>query len=157
MLALCYASAIEIPRDRWQHLFCKMWGQMCGSEALRCSFMMHLSCNLSLSVFLSLYRIYVVTKGSSTLMHPLVPSLLNILLSLISCHMPAVVLAALVLALKKWENPVRPELREQVKGCLLAVCRLSLAWGSPGQDTVAVPQRATETSSSAAPSQKCHG
>lgn len=60
-------------------------------------------------------------------MPPLVPSHLNTLLSLISCHMPAVVLETLVLALKKGENPVWPEVKEQVGGCLLTVCGLRLA------------------------------
>lgn len=75
-------------------LILQMWGQMCGSGTPWCSFVMHLSYNLSL------YRIYMVTKGG-TLMPLLVLSHLKTLLSLISCHVLVVVLEALVLALKK--------------------------------------------------------
>lgn len=81
---------------------------------------MHLSYNLSL------YRIYIVTKGG-TLMPPLVPSCLNTLLSLISCHMPAVVLEALVLALKKGEKFHMVGRKGAVRDCLSATCGLRLA------------------------------
>lgn len=47
----------------------------------------------------------MVTKGG-TLKLPSVPGHLNTLLSLISCHMPAEVLEALVLALKKGGKPI---------------------------------------------------
>lgn len=52
----------------------------------------------------------------------LVPSHLNTLLSLISCHMTAVELQALVLALKKGGNPIWSEVKEQRESCLLVPC-----------------------------------
>lgn len=52
----------------------------------------------------------------------LVPSHLNTLLSLISCHMTAVELQALVLALKKGGNPIWSEVKEQRESWFLVPC-----------------------------------
>lgn len=104
----------------------------------------------------------MVTKGGN-LMLPSIPGHSNTLLSLTSCHMPAEVLEALVLTLKKGGNPIWPEVKEQVWGCLLAVCGLSgwpeaaLAeqhWSGLSYSS-AVPWRATGAPSPAPRSHRC--
>lgn len=78
---------------------------------------MHFCYNLSIS----LYRIYMVAIGG-ILMPPLVPSHLNTLLSHIPCHMPAVELQALMLALKKGGHPIWSEVKEKRGSCFLVPC-----------------------------------
>lgn len=81
--------------------------------------MMHFCHNLSLS----LYRTYLVTK-EGILMPPLAPSHLNTSFTL-SCHMSAVEIQALMLALKKGGHPIWSEVKEQKESCVLVPCRAS--------------------------------
>lgn len=91
-------------------------------------------------------------------MPPLLPSHLNTLLSHVSCHMPAVELQALMLALKKGGHPIWSEVKDQRESCFLVPCGPSPGRAAQvGARALEVPQIATGAPSPAPPSHGYHG